>query len=124
MHPGVSDLRFSRARIRFGALAYVGMSQEQPQKVCRRVLYFGRVQGVGFRYTAQRLSREYAIAGHVCNLPDGRVELAAEGPQSDVDAFLHAVDRSMAGYIQSEERETIPALGLADFRIKHHPGPP
>jgi acylphosphatase len=95
------------------------MSQEQPPKVCRRVLYSGRVQGVGFRYTAQRLSSEYAIGGSVCNLPDGRVELVAEGLQPDVDAFLHAVVRSMPGFIQSEERETIPALGLAEFRIKH-----
>jgi acylphosphatase len=95
------------------------MSQEQPPKVCRRVLYSGRVQGVGFRYTVERLSSEYAIAGYVCNLRDGRVELVGEGAQADVDTFLHAVDRSMAGYIQSEERQTIPALGLANFRIKH-----
>jgi acylphosphatase len=95
------------------------MSPEQPQKVCRRVLYSGRVQGVGFRYSAQRLSEDYAIGGHVCNLPDGRVELVAEGPESDVDAFLHAVVRSMATYIQSEQRAAIPAQGLTHFRIKH-----
>jgi acylphosphatase len=95
------------------------MSLEPQPKVCRRVLYSGRVQGVGFRYTAQRLSGNYAIGGYVRNLPDGRVELLAEGPEPDVDAFLHAVDRSMADYIQSEHRETIPGLGLTDFRIKH-----
>jgi acylphosphatase len=101
------------------ALASVGMSLEHEPKVCRRVLYSGRVQGVGFRYTAQRLSGNYAIGGYVRNLPDGRVELVAEGPEPDVDAFLHSVDRSMAGYIESEQRENIAALGLADFRIKH-----
>jgi acylphosphatase len=95
------------------------MSTEQPQKVCRRVLYSGRVQGVGFRYTAQRLAEDYAIGGHVRNLPDGRVELVAEGPELDVDAFLQTVNRSMATYIETEQRETIPALGLAQFRIKH-----
>ena len=95
------------------------MSSLQPQKVCRCVLYSGRVQGVGFRYTAQRVSRDYAIGGYVRNLPDGRVELVAEGLEPEVDTFLHALDRSMAVYIESRERHTIAALGLADFQIKH-----
>jgi acylphosphatase len=95
------------------------MTPEQPPKVCRRVLYSGRVQGVGFRYTAQRLAEHQAIGGYVRNLPDGRVELVAEGPEPDVDAFFYAVDRSMTDYIQAREREIIPVHGLADFRIRH-----
>jgi acylphosphatase len=72
--------------------------------VCKRVVYFGRVQGVGFRYTARRLAQGFAVAGHVSNLPDGSVELVAEGAPDQVQNFLAAVARQMAGYI---ERDTI-----------------
>jgi acylphosphatase len=72
--------------------------------VRQRVLYIGRVQGVGFRYTARQLAQGFAVAGHVRNLPDGSVELVAEGAPDQVDCFLAAVARRMAGYI---ERHTI-----------------
>ena len=50
--------------------------------VCKRVLYSGRVQGVGFRYTTQALAAGHPIAGYVRNLPTGEVELVAEGEES------------------------------------------
>jgi acylphosphatase len=68
--------------------------------VCRRTTYFGRVQGVGFRYTARDVARNFAVAGYVRNLPDGSVELVAEGAAEQVEAFLNAVGEQMAGYIQ------------------------
>ena len=49
-----------------------------------RLLISGRVQGVFFRDTLRRLAEERGVAGWVRNLPDGRVEAALEGPQSDV----------------------------------------
>ena len=76
--------------------------------VCKQVRYTGRVQGVGFRYTAQHLAKDFAVAGYVRNLPSGDVELVAEGSAEQVDAFLTAVSRQMAGYIAQafvEERE-------------------
>jgi acylphosphatase len=68
--------------------------------VCKQVCYSGRVQGVGFRYTALHLAKDFAIAGYVRNLPTGDVQLVAEGPADQVDAFLAAVSRHMAGYIE------------------------
>ena len=62
--------------------------------VCKRVYYSGRVQGVGFRYTAQGLAADYTVAGYVRNLPNGDVELVAEGPADQVDAFLGGHRRS------------------------------
>jgi acylphosphatase len=67
--------------------------------VCKHVTYSGRVQGVGFRYTAQHLARGFAVAGYVRNLANGNVELVAEGEEREVEAFLQAVARQMAGSI-------------------------
>ena len=74
----------------------------------RRVYYSGRVQGVGFRFTAERLAQRFRVAGFVRNLDDGRVELLAEGEAAEVAVFLDAVRREMDPYILDiqEERES------------------
>ena len=43
------------------------------------ILYEGRVQGVGFRYTTKSVANGFEVTGTVRNLTDGRVELVAEG---------------------------------------------
>ena len=58
------------------------------------VLYTGRVQGVGFRATVRHLSRGYDVTGMVRNLPDGRVELVAEGLKDELQAFLAGIAAS------------------------------
>jgi len=64
------------------------------------VIFCGTVQGVGFRYTAQRLASAYPkITGVVRNLPDGNVELAAEGPKYDIEAYLLDIQDKMQDYI-------------------------
>jgi len=55
------------------------------------VLYGGRVQGVGFRATVRHIARGYDVTGLVHNLPDGRVELVAEGMKEELDAFLAGI---------------------------------
>ena len=53
----------------------------------KRVLYSGRVQGVGFRYSTRQLAADFAVAGYVRNTADGRVELVAEGDPAEVERF-------------------------------------
>jgi acylphosphatase len=53
-----------------------------------RVTVTGRVQGVFYRATCARLARDAGLGGHVRNLPDGRVEAAFEGPETDVDRLV------------------------------------
>ncbi|MCS7049853.1 MAG: acylphosphatase [Verrucomicrobiae bacterium] len=66
-----------------------------------QVYYAGRVQGVGFRYSVRELACGYEVTGYVRNLPDGRVELVAEGEESEVQAFLDAIQAShLASYIR------------------------
>ena len=61
-------------------------------------IYFsGRVQGVGFRYAVMEVAREYDVAGYVQNLPDGRVQVEAEGSPGEVDAFVAAIEERMRG---------------------------
>ena len=68
------------------------------------VLCYGRVQGVGFRYTTLQLAREFEIAGFVQNLPDGRVRVEVEGTAQEVEAFLRAIEERMQGYLRAMER--------------------
>lgn len=66
----------------------------------RRTVHFsGRVQGVGFRYTALDIAAGYDVAGYVQNLPDGRVRLVAEGQQTQVEALIEDLKRQMGRYI-------------------------
>lgn len=86
----------------------------------RRVLYTGRVQGVGFRANAEACSRPFAVSGFVRNLPDGRVELVAEGEASDLDAFLDHVTLSMRNHIRDQQTETLQASGEYEgFTIRY-----
>jgi acylphosphatase len=87
--------------------------------VRKRVLYTGRVQGVGFRFTAQEIARGYPVAGYVRNLPGGRVELAAEGEPADVDDFLQAIARRWSGSISDVEESVETPQGLTGFAIRH-----
>ncbi len=86
--------------------------------VCKRVTYSGRVQGVGFRYTARQLASGFPVAGYVRNLLNGDVELVAEGDGVAVESFLTAVARRMAGYITATlVRDEAPA-GYTGFEIR------
>jgi acylphosphatase len=68
------------------------------------VHFQGRVQGVGFRYVAFEVAREFEVAGYVQNLPDGRVIVEAEGLAAELDAFFAAIEDRMQGYIRKTER--------------------
>ncbi len=89
------------------------MSQLERQ----RVIYSGEVQGVGVRYTARQLARAEGVAGHVCNLSDGKVELVVEGTPAAVARVLTAVASEMAGYIENTLVERLPPVGQSGFEI-------
>jgi acylphosphatase len=88
-------------------------------KVCKRVYYAGRVQGVGFRYTAQHLADQAGVTGYVRNLPNGEVELVVEGLPNQVEDFLAAVSQGMAGYIEKTRVLDEPPGGYSRFSIRH-----
>jgi acylphosphatase len=84
----------------YGTLARVsGVGRKQ-----MRVLYSGRVQGVGFRYAVRQVASGFEVTGTVRNLPDGRVELFAEGSGDELQAFQQAIRESgMDHFIQNEQ---------------------
>ena len=79
------------------------------------VHYSGRVQGVGFRYIVKSFVPGYEVLGTIRNLPDGRVELIAEGERTELEEFLQAVrDSGLRRNIRDEE--IIFGEGQDDFR--------
>ena len=68
------------------------------------VFFSGRVQGVGFRYTALQVAREYDVSGFAKNLSDGRVQLEVEGRADVVNAYIAALEQRMHGYVRKTER--------------------
>jgi acylphosphatase len=85
--------------------------------VRQRVIYSGIVQGVGFRYTTQRLARGVAVAGFVRNLPNGTVELVVEGEAAEVQRLRELVSQAMGSNIAQEETANQEPQGLQGFRI-------
>jgi acylphosphatase len=67
------------------------------------IFYSGHVQGVGFRYSTKTVAAGFEVTGTVRNLPDGRVELTAEGTRAELEAFRAAVrDAGLSGLIRDE----------------------
>ena len=69
-----------------------------------RVTYSGSVQGVGFRYTVKAAATGFDVTGTVRNLPDGGVELIAEGARDELEAFRRAIRESgLDHFIRNED---------------------
>ncbi|MCS6884148.1 MAG: acylphosphatase [Acidobacteriota bacterium] len=89
--------------------------------VARRFIISGRVQGVGFRYFAQRAAIEYHISGYVRNLPTGQVEVVAEGQREAMEAFKREL--SIGPYhaqVTSVDETPLNVTGyFHSFRIEH-----
>ena len=88
--------------------------------VARKFLIRGDVQGVGYRFFAQRAAARHQVVGYVRNRPDGTVEAVAEGPASSVEAFKHdlATGPQFAAVDQVEEICLEPSGNYSAFRIE------
>lgn len=85
---------------------------KQPEKKAFHAFVHGRVQGVGFRYTAVHEARRLDLCGMVRNCRDGSVEVVAEGDSQLVDRFLAWLHKGPPGsYVRSVEVDSIPCTG-------------
>ena len=84
------------------------------------VFYSGRVQGVGFRFTTERVALSLGIMGWVKNLPDGRVEVVSEGEEAKLVLFLEKIKNGpMKPYIRGVEVAWQKAKGeFDDFGLR------
>lgn len=93
----------------------------KPHATIRRTVFFsGRVQGVGFRFSAESIAQRFAVTGYVRNLPDGRVELVAEGSPDQVESFVDQVRDAMRVNIRTYDTTDGPVTDEFDeFRIAY-----
>lgn len=89
-------------------------------RVGRRYLVSGRVQGVGFRYFTESAAAQNGVHGWVRNLPDGRVEISAEGDAEAIGRFERQIRQGPRGaHVDAVETETLPVEGRhSGFTVK------
>ena len=83
------------------------------------VYYSGTVQGVGFRFTAERVANRLGLCGWVKNLSDGRVELVAVGKEETLKVFIEGINQSLEGCIRTADIDYLDTSGeFSDFQIR------
>ena len=89
-------------------------------QIAKQVIFKGRVQGVGFRYTAHRAACRYDLTGYVRNLPDGSVEALMQGTQANVQACLDSIQNTFGAYLREINTTNQPVNPqYHDFRITY-----
>ncbi|MFH1837659.1 MAG: acylphosphatase [Candidatus Omnitrophota bacterium] len=84
-----------------------------------RLIYSGNVQGVGFRFTVERIANRLGIKGFVRNLPNGTVEISCEGTDLRLKGFMEEITEQMSGYIRDLDiREEVPMHSFLGFDIR------
>ncbi len=84
-----------------------------------RVIFSGRVQGVGFRYTARSVAHRLGVAGWVRNEPGGGVEILAEAEEEVLEDFVGEIEAQFKAYIRDRQLEWGAASGsFRDFGIR------
>ncbi len=88
--------------------------------IARKLLITGSVQGVGFRYFAQRVASRHQVRGYIKNLADGRVEAFVQGSEKAVNAFRDDMSAGPTYSRVSEVEEIVlePSTEYTTFRIE------
>ncbi len=95
------------------------MDNEYKSRTVRKhIIFYGRVQGVGFRYRAEYAAGSCGVTGWVRNLYDGSVEMEAEGTEQSIDNMIIAIGRGSYISIEDMSVKTIPVEGSRYFEIK------
>ena len=89
-------------------------------KIAKQVIFKGRVQGVGFRYTTHRAASRYDLTGYVKNCSDGSVEALFQGTEPNIQACLGDVKEAFGGYLREIDSTDQPVNSrYYDFRITY-----
>ena len=77
-------------------------------QTAKHIIFAGRVQGIGFRFTALDIANRYKLTGMVRNLPDGTVEMITQGPADDIADCIRDIKEAFEDYIRETKTEEIP----------------
>lgn len=77
----------------------------------------GRVQGVGFRWWVRACAQELGLQGYASNLPDGRVEVLAQGPRERCESLLRLLGEQPSsegrpGHVDGVTHQWLPTVSL------------
>jgi len=87
-------------------------------QVAKRVVFIGRVQGIGFRFTAYNIAKRNLLTGFVRNQLDGSVEMVVQGEPEDVEDCIRDIEASFPGSItQTQIDDTAFNAEYTDFKI-------
>jgi acylphosphatase len=90
------------------------------EKLLFRIQIKGKVQGVGFRWSAASVAIRLGITGYVKNLPDKSVYIEAEGTTGQLAEFMEWCRKGPGiGFVESVQADQYPPAGYKDFRIEH-----
>ncbi len=87
-----------------------------------RAVVRGTVQGVGYRYFTVTRAETLGLVGWVRNVPNGDVEVVAEGEESKLRDFLSMLQRGpMGAFVRDVVSVSLPATGeFKDFTVRRH----
>ena len=89
-------------------------------QIARKIIFKGRVQGVGFRYSTHRAASRYDLTGYVKNCSDGTVEALLQGTGPNIQACLGDVKEAFGGYLREIDTTDQPVNPrYYDFRITY-----
>lgn len=84
------------------------MFWEKKTKIRKHIIFYGRVQGVGFRYYAVQKANQLGLTGWVKNLYDGSVEMEVEGQEEWIDQLIIFLQNRTYIWIERIDAKTIP----------------
>lgn len=86
--------------------------------IARHIVFSGRVQGIGFRFTALSMANRCELKGYMRKLPDGDVEMFAQGSEKMVDECIRDIQDSYVGSISHIDIEdAAPDPKCTDLKI-------
>ncbi len=84
----------------------------------KHIIFSGRVQGVGFRFTAMNKAKKYDLSGFVRNQADGTVEMTAQGNPDDINHCIEEIKDYFSGNIRNAQITEVPLNpNYNDFKI-------
>ncbi|MBR3420920.1 MAG: acylphosphatase [Ruminococcus sp.] len=88
------------------------------EKIRRHIVFYGSVQGVGFRYRAYYAAQACGVSGWVRNCYDGSVEMEAEGTEKAIDDMILAIEKGTYVRIENMSVKSLPLHGDHGFEIR------